>query len=78
MIHASIPNPEIEEASVTGGKFAMAWILGLALNTVLALRTFKIRLASEGMAADQALARASGWEWCMSLSLLRRHPHVFL
>jgi hypothetical protein len=50
------------KASVSGRKLALAWILALSLSTVLALGTFKTRLVSEGMAADQALARASAWE----------------
>lgn len=50
------------KSPISGRKLALVWILAVSLNTVLALYTFKLRLVSEGMAADQALARASVWE----------------
>jgi hypothetical protein len=50
------------KASITGRQLALAWVLALTVSTVLALRTFKTTLVSDGMAADQALLRASVWE----------------
>ena len=63
---------------MTGQKLALYWILALVCETILALRTFKTRLATEGMPADRALVHASLWEAAHLFLLAVLIPGCFL
>jgi hypothetical protein len=63
---------------ITGQKLAVFWMLALVFETVLALRTFKTRLATDGMSAERALVRGSAWEAAHLLLLGVVIPGVFL
>lgn len=63
---------------MTGHKLIALWLLTLFLETVLALGTFKTRLATDGMPANRALVYGSLWEAAHLLLLAVIIPGLFL